>query len=53
MKKQQQEIAKQRAVIAKLRQFNREKSIKRARSREKLLDKIEVMDLPTDKMTSL
>lgn len=44
--KQQQEIAKQRAVIAKLRQFNREKSIKRARSREKLLDKIEVMDLP-------
>ena len=45
--KQQQEIAKQRAVIAKLRQFNREKSIKRARSREKLLDKIEVMDLPT------
>ena len=44
--KQQQEIAKQRAVIAKLRQFNREKSIKRARSREKLLDKIEVMDVP-------
>ncbi|MEG0578335.1 MAG: ATP-binding cassette domain-containing protein, partial [Niameybacter sp.] len=44
--KQQQEIAKQRAVIAKLRQFNREKSIKRARSREKLLDKIEIIDLP-------
>lgn len=44
--KQQQEIARQRAVIAKLRQFNREKSIKRARSREKLLDKIEVMDIP-------
>ncbi|MBP3910537.1 MAG: ABC-F family ATP-binding cassette domain-containing protein [Niameybacter sp.] len=44
--KQQQEIAKQKAVIAKLRQFNREKSIKRARSREKLLEKIEVMDLP-------
>lgn len=44
--KQQQEIAKQKAVIAKLRQFNREKSIKRARSREKLLEKIEVLDLP-------
>jgi ATP-binding cassette subfamily F protein 3 len=44
--KQQREIAKQQAVIAKLRQFNREKSIKRARSREKLLDKIEVMDTP-------
>ena len=44
--KQQQDIAKQKAVIAKLRQFNREKSIKRARSREKLLEKIEVMDLP-------
>ncbi|MGL4737763.1 MAG: ribosomal protection-like ABC-F family protein [Cellulosilyticaceae bacterium] len=44
--KQQQEIARQKAVIAKLRQFNREKSIKRARSREKLLEKQEVMDAP-------
>ncbi|MGL6173117.1 MAG: ABC-F family ATP-binding cassette domain-containing protein [Cellulosilyticaceae bacterium] len=44
--KQQQEIAHQKAVIAKLRQFNREKSIKRARSREKLLEKQEVMDVP-------
>lgn len=44
--KQQQEIAHQKAVIAKLRQFNREKSIKRARSREKLLEKQEVMDIP-------
>ena len=44
--KQQKEIAHQQAVIAKLKQFNREKSIKRARSREKALDKIEVMDVP-------
>lgn len=44
--KQQKEIAHQQAVIAKLKQFNREKSIKRARSREKALDKIEVMDAP-------
>lgn len=44
--KQQQEIARQKSIIAKLRQFNREKSIKRARSREKLLEKVEVMEVP-------
>lgn len=44
--KQQQEIDRQKSIIAKLRQFNREKSIKRARSREKLLEKKEVMDVP-------
>jgi ATP-binding cassette subfamily F protein 3 len=44
--KQQREIAQQQAIIAKLKQFNREKSLKRARSREKLLDKVEVMDAP-------
>ncbi|MGL5675136.1 MAG: ribosomal protection-like ABC-F family protein [Cellulosilyticaceae bacterium] len=44
--KQQQEIARQKSIIAKLRQFNREKSIKRARSREKLLDKQEVIEVP-------
>ena len=38
---QQQEIRHQEAVIEKLRSFNREKSIKRAESREKLLDKME------------
>ena len=38
---QQQEIRHQEAVIAKLKSFNREKSIKRAESREKMLDKIE------------
>lgn len=44
--KQQKDIAKQQAVIAKLKQFNREKSLKRARSREKMLEKVEVMDMP-------
>ena len=38
---QQREIRHQEEVIAKLKSFNREKSIKRAESREKLLDKIE------------
>ncbi|MDD3173835.1 MAG: ABC-F family ATP-binding cassette domain-containing protein [Herbinix sp.] len=45
---QQQEIKHQEEVIAKLRSFNREKSIKRADSREKMLDKIERVDRPTD-----
>ncbi len=43
---QQQEIRHQEEVIAKLRSFNREKSIKRAESREKMLSKIEVLDKP-------
>ena len=43
---QQQEIRHQEEVIAKLRSFNREKSIKRAESRVKLLDKMEVLDKP-------
>lgn len=45
---QQQEIRHQEAVIEKLRSFNREKSIKRAESREKMLDKIEVLEKPTE-----
>ena len=45
---QQQEIKHQEEVIAKLRSFNREKSIKRAESREKMLDKIERVERPTD-----
>lgn len=44
--KQQQEIKHQEAVIEKLKSFNREKSIKRAESREKMLQKIEVLDKP-------
>lgn len=46
--KQQMEIKHQEAVIEKLKSFNREKSIKRAESREKMLDKIEVIDKPVE-----
>ncbi len=46
--KQQQEIKHQEAVIEKLKSFNREKSIKRAESREKMLGKIEVLEKPTE-----
>ena len=45
---QQKEIKHQEEVIAKLRSFNREKSIKRAESREKMLDKIERLDRPLE-----
>lgn len=45
---QQQEIRHQEEVIAKLKSFNREKSIKRAESREKMLSKIEVLDKPVE-----
>ena len=45
---QQKEISHQEAVIEKLRSFNREKSIKRAESREKMLDKIERIDKPLE-----
>lgn len=45
---QQQEIKHQEEVIAKLKSFNREKSIKRAESREKMLDKMEVLDKPVE-----
>ena len=45
--KQQQDIKHQEEVIEKLRSFNREKSIRRAESRVKMLDKIEVLEKPT------
>ena len=45
---QQAEIKHQEAVIEKLKQFNREKSIKRAESREKLLSKVERLEQPED-----
>lgn len=45
---QQRDIQHQEAVIAKLKQFNREKSIKRAESREKMLDKIERVEKPVE-----
>ncbi|MCR5668941.1 MAG: ATP-binding cassette domain-containing protein [Lachnospiraceae bacterium] len=44
--KQEKYIEHQEAVIDKLRQFNREKSIKRAESRVKALDKVERIDAP-------
>ena len=51
--KQQQEIKHQEAVIEKLRSFNREKSIKRAESREKLLDRITPLEKPADPSASM
>lgn len=50
---QQREIKHQEEVITKLKQFNREKSIKRAESREKMLNKMKFVDKPeilNDKM---
>ncbi|MCD7865140.1 MAG: ABC-F type ribosomal protection protein [Clostridiales bacterium] len=45
---QQREIRHQEEVIGKLKSFNREKSIRRAESREKQLAKIDVLDRPTE-----
>ena len=45
---QQREIKHQEAVITKLRSFNREKSIKRAESRVKMLDKIQRIKKPIE-----
>ena len=45
---QQQEIKHQEQVIARLKSFNREKSIKRAESRKKMLDKIDRLEKPTE-----
>lgn len=45
---QQRERRHQEDVIAKLRSFNREKSIRRAESREKLLNKMELMEKPAE-----
>ena len=45
---QQREIKHQEAVIVKLKSFNREKSIRRAESREKMLDKIQRIEKPTE-----
>lgn len=50
---QQREIKHQEEVIAKLRSFNREKSIKRAESREKMLNKIEVIEKPMEYQVSM
>lgn len=45
---QQREIARQEAIIARYRMFNREKSIKAAESREKRLEKLERLEKPKD-----
>lgn len=50
---QQAEIKHQEEVITKLRSFNREKSIKRAESREKMLDRMEVIDKPVEENTQM
>ncbi|MBE5874229.1 MAG: ABC-F family ATP-binding cassette domain-containing protein [Lachnospiraceae bacterium] len=50
---QQREIRHQEEVIEKLRSFNREKSIKRAESRVKMLEKIEVLEKPTEANTDM
>ncbi len=50
---QQQEIKHHEAVIEKLRSFNREKSIKRAESREKMLNKIERVEKPMEVDTDI
>lgn len=49
----QREIKHQEEVIKKLRSFNREKSIKRAESREKLLQKMEVVEKPIQENDSM
>lgn len=50
---QQKEIKHQEEVIAKLRSFNREKSIRRAESREKMLNKIERIDKPITEQSKM
>lgn len=49
----QREIKHQEEVITKLKSFNREKSIKRAESREKMLAKMEVVDKPVSENTAM
>ncbi len=50
---QQADIKHQEEVIAKLKSFNREKSIKRAESREKMLDKIERIEKPQEERSKM
>ena len=50
---QQREIRHQEEVITKLKSFNREKSIKRAESREKMLDKMERIEKPVEDNTDI
>lgn len=50
---QQREIKHQEEVIARLKSFNREKSIRRAESREKMLDKMDVLEKPKEARTDM
>lgn len=50
---QQREIKHQEEVIAKLKSFNREKSVRRAESREKNLEKIDRLEKPSDEKTDI
>ena len=50
---QQKEIRHQEAVIVKLKSFNREKSIRRAESREKMLNKIQRVEKPAEIQTQM
>ena len=50
---QQREIKHQQAVIDKLKSFNREKSIRRAESREKMLEKIKPVEKPVEISTEM
>lgn len=53
VEKQNKEILHQKEVIEKLQSFNREKSIKRAESRIKTLDKMEVINKISDNKTDI
>ena len=48
---QQAEIARQKAIIARYRMYNREKSIRAAASREKALERMELVERPTEEQT--
>ena len=50
---QQAEIRHQEEVIRKLKSFNREKSIKRAESREKMLNRVERLERPTEEKADM
>nr|WP_300768611.1 ATP-binding cassette domain-containing protein [uncultured Acetatifactor sp.] len=50
---QQREIRHQEEVIEKLRSYNTEKSVRRAESRAKLLEKMDVLEKPTEVRTDM
>ncbi len=50
---QQRKIKHHEEVIARLKSFNREKSVRRAESREKMLDKMERLEKPMEEQTDM